>query len=114
MTLLERIQGTCRFILTFRTPNPISALDTYIPTGPFLPSQSSLSIIFSIWFTKPIKMPSGKLLSWPAPPLGHTNMITCMSCSLVGATLPPDPVMRLFESGIPRLGLQPAVSKQAR
>ncbi len=57
---------------------------TYLSTGPFLPSQSPLSSIFSKWFPKTIKMQTGKLLSWPAPPLqwiGHSDPVTCLSCS---------------------------------
>jgi len=83
-TLLMRIQDICRFIITFHTPISISTPHTYISTQPFLPSQSPLSSAFSIGFTKAIKMQSGQMLSWPAPPLewrGHTGTITCLSYS---------------------------------
>src|SRR5258707_9844606 len=82
--LIERIQGVCNFIVVFRTPASISAPHTYISTGPFLPSESPLSTIFSTWFTKTIKMQRGKLLSWPTPPLqwvGHTDAILSICCS---------------------------------
>jgi len=68
-TLLKRIEDIYRFIITFHTPISISTPHTYISTGPFLPSQSPLSTIFSTEFTKAIKMKTGKLSSWPAPPL---------------------------------------------
>jgi WD40 repeat protein len=71
-------------MITFHTPLSTSTPHTYISTGPFLPSQSPLSTIFSKWFTKTIKMQRGRLLSWPAPPMqwiGHTDSITSISCS---------------------------------
>ncbi len=83
-TVVERIQDVCRFIITFHTPISISTPHTYISTGPFLPSQSPLSSIFSKWFPKTIKMQRGRLLSWPAPSLqwiGHTEPINSVRCS---------------------------------
>src|SRR5258708_4468333 len=71
-------------MITFRTPISISTPHTYISTQPFLPSQSPLSITFSIWFTKSIKMQTGKLLSWPAMPLkwiGHDGPVVCVHYS---------------------------------
>jgi WD40 repeat protein len=68
----------------FRTPISMSAPHTYISTGPFLPSESPLSMVFSTHFTKSIKMEGGKLLSWPVPPLewiGHNWSVHCMSYS---------------------------------
>jgi WD40 repeat protein len=40
--------------------------------------------MFSVEFTKAIKLRGGKLLSWPAPPLrwtGHTDVVACMGYS---------------------------------
>jgi WD40 repeat protein len=61
----------------------MSTPHTYLSTGPFLPSQSALSSIFSTHFTKAIKMRIGKLLSWPAPQewIGHTDAVLCTSYS---------------------------------
>ena len=78
------MQDLCRFIITFHTPISISTPHTYISTGPFLPSQSPLSNVFSKWFTKTIKVQKGKLLSWPAPPLqwiGHSAPVLSLSYS---------------------------------
>src|SRR5258708_72239 len=71
-------------MITFRTPISISTPHTYISTQPFLPSQSPLSTTFGVWFTKSIKMQTGKLLSWPAMPLkwiGHDGPVTCVHYS---------------------------------
>src|SRR5258707_14861727 len=78
------MRDVCRFVITFRTPMSISTPHTYISTGPFLPSHSGLSTIFSMWFTKGMKVQRGKLLSWPAPALewiGHSGAVICMSYS---------------------------------
>src|SRR5258708_16454560 len=78
------MQDVCRFIITFRTPISMSTPHTYISTRPFLPSQSHLLAIFSAGFTKAIKTQTGKLLSWPAPPLewiGHNEAVRCTSYS---------------------------------
>ena len=83
-TVVVRIQDICHFIITFHTPISISTPHTYISAGPFLPSQSPLSSMFSKWFSKTIKMQKGKLLSWPVPPLhwmGHSSTILSLSCS---------------------------------
>ena len=63
----------------------MSTPHTYISTGPFLPSKSPLSTIFSTHFTKGIQVRRGKLLSWTQPPVewivhGDSN-VTCISCS---------------------------------
>ena len=63
----------------------MSTPHTYISTGPFLPSNSPLSTIFSTNFTKGIQVQRGKLLSWPEPPfewIGNGDgEVTCISCS---------------------------------
>ena len=71
----------------FRTPISLSTPHTYISTGPFLPSESPLSTIFSTYFTKGIQTRSGKLVSWPrlrVALIGHENGVTCMSYSADG------------------------------
>ena len=59
----------------------MSAPHTYIPTRPFLPSQSRLLTIFvGEGFGKCIEMETG--LSWPAAPLewtGHVDSVNCTS-----------------------------------
>jgi WD40 repeat protein len=62
----------------------MSTPHTYISTGPFLPSESRLSTIFKIKFTKGIRVQRGRLMSWPAPPLewiGHNDAVTSISYS---------------------------------
>jgi len=72
--------------------------------GPFLPSQSPLSAIFSTRFTKSIKIRRGKLLSWPAPPLqwiGHTEAINRIRYSPDGyriATGSNDKTIRIWDT----------------
>src|ERR1700679_704039 len=71
-------------MITFHTPISLSTPHTYISTRPFLPSQSPLSTMFSMRFTKAIKMRRGTLLSWPAPPLewvGHNGPVNSISYS---------------------------------
>src|SRR5258708_28507838 len=71
-------------MIMFHTTISISAPHTYISTPPFLPSKSSLSMIFSTQFAKAIKVQSGRLASWPAPPLqwrGHADSVTCLEIS---------------------------------
>ncbi|SRR5258706_5063048 len=78
------MQDICRFVITFHTPISISTPHTYISTGPFLPSQSPLSNLFSKWFTKTINVQRGSMSSWPAPPLqwiGHGDPVISLSCS---------------------------------
>ena len=71
-------------MIVFRTPISMSTPHTYISTGPFLPSESPLSTIFSTHFTQGIKMRGGKLFSWPEPALewiGHRDIVNCTSYS---------------------------------
>ena len=88
----------------FRTPISISTPHTYISTGPFLPSESPLSSIFSTHFTKGIKVQSGRLLSWRAPPLewtGHDSGVLCTSYSPNGyyiATGSEDETIRIWDA----------------
>src|SRR5260221_515369 len=83
--LNERIMDVHRFINTFRPAISMSAPHTYISTGPFLPSESHLSVIvFRTWFTKGMRMQRGRMLSWPSPPLewtGHTGFVNCVRYS---------------------------------
>ena len=84
LSVIERIQDVCHFIIAFHTPISVSTLHIYTSTGPFLPSQSHLSSVFNNWFTKMIQMQRGKLLSWPVPPLqwiGHSDAAASLSCS---------------------------------
>jgi WD40 repeat protein len=103
VTLLERLQDVCRFVITFHTPISISTPHTYLSTGPFLPSQSTLSSIFSKHFTKGMKMRTGNLLSWPEPQewSGHTSYIQCMTYSPSGnhvATGSSDNTIRIWDA----------------
>ncbi len=108
MTLLERIQDICHFIITFYTPVSVSTPHIYISTQPFLPSQSPLSRNLSKEFTRDIKIRAGKLLSWPALPLewmGHKDAVTCVSYSLNGTRVVSgsnDSTIRIWdaESGV--------------
>ena len=68
----------------FHTPISTSTPHTYISAGPFLPTKSPLSTIFNTQFTKGIKVESGKMLSWPAPPLewiGHKSDVNSICYS---------------------------------
>jgi WD40 repeat protein len=68
----------------FRTPVSQSTPHLYISAGPFLPSESPSSTIFSKYFTKYIQVQRGKLLSWPNALLdwvGHKSGVTCTSYS---------------------------------
>src|SRR5882757_5258901 len=91
-------------MIAFHTLISISTPHTYISTRPFLPSQSPLSATFSTKFTKGIRMQTGKLLSWPAPPLqwtGHTGSINCISYSQNGshiATGSFDETVRIWDA----------------
>src|SRR5882757_6181065 len=82
----------------------MSTPHTYISTRPFLPSQSGLSATFSTMFSKGIRMQTGKLLSWPAPPLqwtGHTGPVYCISYSPDGshiATGSGDETIRIWDA----------------
>jgi WD40 repeat protein len=97
------------------TPISISTPHTYLSTGPFLPSLSGLSSIFSTRFTKAIKMKIGKLLSWPAPQqwFGHTGAVLCTSYSPNGihvVTGSADKTIRIWDAetgaavGLPLVG----------
>ena len=72
-------------MLVFHTPISVSTPHTYISTGPFLPSKSPLSTIFSTHFTKGIQVQRGKWLSWPGPSLEWSGQVDdgvmCISCS---------------------------------
>ena len=85
MKLVERINDVCHFINTFQTAISTSAPHTYLSTGPFLPSDSPLSVtVFSTWFERGIEIQRGRLLSWALPPLGwkaHTDTVRCVSYS---------------------------------
>jgi WD40 repeat protein len=84
LSVLEVIEEICRFVNNFYTPISISTPHTYISTGPFLPSESRLSMIFNTKFTKGIKVQRGRLMSWPAPPLewiGHDGTVNSISYS---------------------------------
>src|SRR5258707_2861662 len=106
--LLERTQDICHFLNTFHTPVSFSTPHIYISTRPFLPSQSPLSRMFDIEFTRTIKMRVGNLSSWPAPPLewaGHTGWVRSTSYSPNGArvvTGSSDHTIRIWdaESGV--------------
>jgi WD40 repeat protein len=88
----------------FRSPISISTPHTYISTGPFLPSESPLSMIFSRHFTEGIKVQDGRLLSWPAPPLewiGHEGCVNCTGYSPNGCyiiTGSDDKTIRIWDA----------------
>jgi WD40 repeat protein len=107
LNLLERIQDVDRFMTFFRTPISTSTPHMYISTGPFLPSDSHLSTIFSTHFTKGIKMERGKLLSWPALEwIGHDDGVTCISYSPDGCYIVTGSDRQQFGSGMPRLAMR--------
>src|SRR5258706_4139909 len=103
-TLLERIQDTCHFLITFHSPISFSTPHIYISTRPFLPSQSPLSRIFSIEFTRAIRIRVGNLTSWPTPPLewtGHAGSIKSICYSPDGArviTGSSDKTIRIWDA----------------
>ena len=82
------MQDICHLLITFHSAISFSAPHTYISTGPFLPSQSPLSRMFSREFTRAIKIRLGGLESWPAPPVkwtGHDASIRSICYSPDGA-----------------------------
>ena len=85
LVLAGRIEDAYRFMTTFHPAISMSAPHTYLSTGPFLPSESLLSAtVFNKWFTGGIEVQSGRLLSWPSPPLkwiGHTGRVRCVGYS---------------------------------
>ena len=85
LALAGRIEDSYRFMNTFHPAISVSAPHTYLSTGPFLPSESLFSTsIFNKWFTGGIEVQSGRLLSWPSPPLewiGHTGRVRCVGYS---------------------------------
>ena len=103
-TLLERIQDICHFMIAFHTPISLSTPHIYISTRPFLPSQSPLSRIFSRELSRAIKIRSGNLLTWPAPPLewtGHESGVISLRYSPNGyrvVTGSSDKTIRIWDA----------------
>src|SRR5258706_537205 len=114
--LVERIQDIGHFLITFHTPISFSTPHVYISTRPFLPSQSTLSRMFSSEFTRAINIRVGRLSSWPAPPLewiGHAQFISSVCYSPDGTRVvsgSEDKTIRIWDAesgtvlGLPLMG----------